>query len=292
MGKIKIGRYSIETSNEDKNLFGKSKITKGDLIAYYQAIAPYMIPFTKNRPLTMLRYPGGITSEGFYQKDIPDYFPQWIKRIEIQKQSDGKTKYIVCNNAATLVYLANQACITPHIWLSKIDRLDYPDQMIFDLDPPSMKMFPTICKIAFAFKELLESEKLIPFVKLTGSRGLHITVPIRRKKNFDEVRDYAQNIAKQLIDQYPQELTMEIRKAKRGKKIFVDTLRNAFAQTAVAPYAVRAKKGAPVAAPIYWEDLHNTKLTSQQYSIKNILRRLEKKGNPWEAFFSQARSIK
>ena len=245
MGQIKVGRYLVTTTNEDFILFPKSKITKGELVDYYYEIAPLMVLYTKDRPLTMVRYPRGIDKEGFYQKDAPDYFPNYIKRKTIKKKEGGSTSYVVCNNEATLVYLANQGCITPHLWLSKIDKLDYPNKMIFDLDPPPPgKKFTLIRKTALRLKELLEEIGLVPFVKTTGSKGLHVVVPLKRTAGFDEVRAFARQIAEQLIMHDPKNLTLEIRKDKRRGRTFIDTLRNAFAQTAVAPYAVRPKEKA------------------------------------------------
>ncbi len=292
MGRIKVGRYVVTTTNEDFILFGKSKITKGDLIEYYHRIAPIMLPYLKNRPLTMVRYPSGIDQEGFYQKDTPDYFPQWIKRKRIKKKEGGSTNYVVGQNQATIVYLANQGCIAPHLWLSKIDKLHYPDMMIFDLDPALGTNFTLVRNTALKLKTLLESVGLISFVKTTGSKGLHIVVPLKRTADFDTVRAFAREIAKILIVQDPKHLTLEIRKEKRGNRVFIDVLRNAFAQTAVAPYAVRPKEKAPVAMPISWNEVKDSKLISQRYTIKNVFKHLEKHGDEWEGMHRYARSIK
>lgn len=293
MGRIKVGRYVVETSNEDIVFFPKSKITKGDLIEYYHRIAPIMIPYTKNRPLTMLRYPSGIEQEGFYQKDAPPYFPEWIERIAIKKLEDGITNYVVANNKATLVYLANQGCITPHVWLSKIDKVYYPDMMIFDLDPPGTGTnFTLVRKTALKLKELLESLEFVSFVKTTGSKGLHVVVPLKRTADFDVVRACAKAIAQKLVAQDPKHLTLEIRKEKRGNRIFIDVLRNAFAQTAVAPYAVRPREKAPVAMPISWDEVEDSKLISQRYTIENVFKRLDRYGDEWSMMNRYARSIK
>jgi bifunctional non-homologous end joining protein LigD len=290
---VKCGRHAIKISNENKIIFPKSKITKGDLIEYYYHIAPIMLPYMKNRPLNMLRYPNGIDQEGFYQKEIGDYFPSWIKRKVIKKREEGKTQYVVCNNAATLVYLANQACITPHLWLSRIDKLDTPDQMIFDLDPPPPGTnFHLVQKIALRLKEIIEESGLTPFVKTTGSKGLHITVPLKRTTNFTEVRVYARAFAQRLVDDDPKNITLEMRKEKRGKRIFIDTLRNAFGQTAAAPYSVRPLEGAPIATPLFWDEVFDKKLTSRRYTIKNIFDYLQKEGDPWHDMHTYAKSIK
>ena len=240
-----------------------------------------MLPYIKDRPLTMHRFPDGIAKQGFYQKDAADYFPDYILLQPIEKSGGGVVDYVVANNQATLVYLANLACITPHVWLSRIDKLDYPDRMIFDFDPSPGVPFSAVAWAAFQTKALLEDLGLISFVMTTGSRGVHVVVPIKRRYDFDEVRDFARNVAKILVARYPKKLTLEIRKAKRGKRIFVDTLRNAWSATSVAPYAVRAKAGAPVATPITWQELKRG-VTSQKYTIKNIFQRISRVKDPWQ----------
>ncbi|MEX0940708.1 MAG: non-homologous end-joining DNA ligase [Candidatus Babeliales bacterium] len=293
MGSIKMGPYTIETSNEDKIFFPKSKITKGDLVEYYKKISKIMVNYTKKRPLTMVRYPNGIHAEGFYQKDTPDYFPDWIDRKKVAKKEEGSTNYVIANNRATLVYLANQGVITPHLWLSKVDKLEYPDMMIFDLDPPPPgKKFASVRKTALKLKQLLESIDLKPFVKTTGSKGLHVVVPLKPTEKFDKVRNLARKIAELLVHDNPKELTLEVRKNKRGEKVFIDTLRNAFAQTAVAPYGVRPKEKAPVATPISWDEVEDSSLTSQRYTIESVFNRLDKHGDPWKGMTRHARSIK
>jgi len=281
MGKIKVGRYTIETSREDTILFPADKITKGNLIQYYTSIAPIMLPHVQNRPISMQRFPSGIDEENFYQKDAPDYFPSWIRRQTIQKQ-DGHVDYVIINNTPTLAYLANQACIVIHTWLSRIDKIDKPDRIIFDLDP-SYPDFNLIRKAARMFHDFLEDIGLGSFVMTTGSRGVHIVVPITRRYTFDDTKSFAQDIGSLFVIQHPEMFTMEIRKEKRGKCIFIDTLRNAFGQTGVAPYSVRAKKNAPIATPLFWDEIDSSTLKPDLYTIKNIFKRLEKLGDPWES---------
>ncbi|TET06743.1 ATP-dependent DNA ligase [Candidatus Dependentiae bacterium] len=290
MGTIRLGRYVIKTSNEDKILFPKHKITKGELIDYYHRIGPIMVPYTKNRPISMVRYPDGIKEEGWYQKDAGEYFPKWIKTKPIKKQKDGYTNYVVINNVATLVYLANQACIAPHIWLSKIDKLNYPDRMIFDLDP-SGKDFNMVRKGALLIKEKLDELALPSFVMTTGSRGVHIVVPLKRVHTFDWVRTFAYDLSTILIKHNPDLFTLEIRKVKRKELVFIDTLRNAFGQTGIAPYAVRPKPGAPVATPIEWKEVNNSRLRPNQYTIRNIFTRLDRIGDSWKGIDRHAVSL-
>lgn len=287
---MKVGRHVIQLSNLEKELFPKDYITKGDLIQYYHNIADIMIPHMKNHPITMQRFPNGITQEGFYQKDISDYFPAWIKSVPVTKQEGGIVRYALCNDAATLIYLANQGCITLHLWLSTKSKLDYPDRLIFDLDA-SHKDFASVKKTAFLLKDVFETLELVPFVMTTGSRGLHVVVPLKKRDTFDEVRSFARDLAEYLVHEHPDMLTLEMHKEKRKKRIFLDILRNAFGQTGVAPYAVRALPGAPVATPITWQELQKSVSDSQQYTIKNIFRRLGRRDDPWDKFDTQARSL-
>jgi len=289
MEKIKVGRRTVRITHGDNILFPKSKITKDELIKYYHDIAKLMLPHMKNRPLTLQRFVDGIGKEGFYQKNASDYFPAWIKTKAIKKKEDGTVNYVVCNDGATLLYLANQLTITFHLWLSKIDKLTYPDKMIFDLDP-SVKGFAVVRTAARHLKKVLEDELgLITFLMTTGSRGLHVVVPLRRTADFDTVRQFARDVANVLVARYPKALTTEMRKAKRGKKIFIDYLRNAFAQTGVAPYSVRAKEGAPVATPIEWKELGT--VHPDTFTIKNIFKRLSRKSCPWQNVYKQVCSL-
>jgi bifunctional non-homologous end joining protein LigD len=288
--KLKFGKYTVELSNVDKVFFPDESYTKGDLIDYYRKIADYMLPYLEERPLVMLRYPDGIEGESFFHKNAPDYFPEWIKTESISKEEGGTVNHVICNNAATLTYIANQGCVTPHIWLSKRDKINYPDTLIFDLDPPG-KDFGEVIFAAGKLRGLLENElDIASFVKTTGSKGIHVEIPLLRKENFDKVREFAQNAAEVLANRYSERLTTEVRKNKRKGRVFIDVARNAYAQTAAAPYAVRAKPGAPVATPIEWDEL-DSGMSPQKYNIKNIFRRLSQKKDPWKDFRKHAQSI-
>lgn len=284
---LKVGRYAIELTHEDKRIF--PGISKGEFVAYYQTIAPIILPYMKNRPVTMHRFVNGIAQEGFYQKDAGSYFSSWISTKAIKKQGGGVVHYVVCNNAATLVYLANQLCITPHIWLSKIDKLRYPDRMIFDLDP-SINNFRYVCKVAERLRELLQARELTPFVMTTGSRGLHVVTPLKRTHTFNQVRAFARTIAQEIVNDDPKRCTLEFYKQQRKSAIFIDILRNTYAQTSVAPYAVRARPGAPVATPLLWDELPDLR-SSHYYTIRTLQKRLETVGDPWDFITRYARSL-
>lgn len=276
---IEVGNRTIEVSKPDKLLFPDDGITKYDLIDYYARVAATALPLWRDRPLSMHRYPDGIGAEGFFQKDVPDYFPDWIERAELSKEG-GTVEYILGNNASTLAYIAEQGCITPHLGLSRVDRIDCPDRLMFDLDP-SDDDFGKVQYAARRVRELMDDLDVTTYVQATGSRGLHVIVPLDRSQPFDMVRALAGTIADRLADRSPDRLTVEHRKAKRGDRVFLDYLRNAYGQHAVAPYGVRARPGAPVATPVDWDEALAADMEPRKYTIRNIFRRLGRKQDPW-----------
>lgn len=284
---IKVGRRSVAVSSLDKLLFPEDGISKGDLIEYYRQVAADMLPYLKGRPLSLQRFPDGIDGKGFYQKEVPDYFPGWIGRAQIEVLETGEIQaQAVCNDVATLVYLVNQNTITLHPWLSRADRLDSPDKLIFDLDPPAD--FEAARRAARLLRDALTELGLTPFVMTTGSRGLHVVTPLDRKADFDAVRDFAKDLAGLLASQHPDTLTIEMRKDERDGRLFLDYLRNAYASTAVAPYAVRARPGAPVAVPLAWEELDDPHLRSNTYTLRTVPGRLAQTPDPWADFRRRA----
>jgi bifunctional non-homologous end joining protein LigD len=288
---IKVGGREFELSNPEKLMYPGDGITKADVVDYYTRIAPAMLPHLKGRAIVMLRYPDGIGGESFFHKDTPDYFPPWIERVSLPKEG-GHVNYVVCDEAADLAYIAGQACITPHIWLSRYDRPHNPDLLIFDLDPSEGADFNMVRRAAFSIKELLTELGMASFVKTTGSRGLHVTCPLDRSATFDDSRTFAEEAAKYLAGKDPDNLTVEARKQARGQRVLIDALRNSYGQTAVAPFALRAKPGAPVAALITWEELKKPALNSQTYNMKNIFRRISGSKDPWTGMSGKAGGIK
>jgi bifunctional non-homologous end joining protein LigD len=288
MARVTINGKTLELSNEDKVLFPEDGITKGEIIDYYQRIAERMLPHIRSRPVTMIRFPDGIGRPGFYQKDVSDYFPAWLKRVTVARKEGGTTTYPLCNDGASLAYLANQAAVSIHVWLSRAGQLHHPDLMVFDMDPPGGD-FAAARAAARAARALLRELGLVPFVQTTGSRGLHVVVPLDGKSSFTEVRQFSQAVARLLAARRPEQLTTEHRKNKRGDRLFIDTGRNAYAQTFAAPYTVRPRPGAPVAAPLDWSELG--KGDSQRYNIRNIFRRLGRKDDPWESMWKRRCSL-
>jgi len=289
---IKTGKQIIQVNNPDKILYPEDKITKLQVIQYYEKIAPLMIPHLKDRPLTMHRFPDGIIAEGFFQKEAPEYIPPWIEKIKLDNKTGGDTTYILCQNKETLLYIAEQACITPHIWLAKYDKPNHPDKIVFDLDPPTADQFEPVRETALLLKNTLEKLQLNTFAMTTGSKGVHIIIPIEREYTFEQTRLFAQKIAKNLAKNNPKQITVEQRKEKRTGRLFIDTTRNAYAQTSVAPYALRAKKTAPIATPLHWHELENKNINAKTYNINNIFKHLENTPNPWKNIIQQTNTLK
>jgi bifunctional non-homologous end joining protein LigD len=295
--KVRIGGHAVALSNPDKVLFdavnGYGAISKHDLAAYYEDVASAMVPHLRDRPLAVQRFPEGIDGDGFMQKQTPPKLPSWVHHRAVDRVQGGTVAMYVCDNAATLVYLANQAALTLHPWLSRTRNLHRPDRLIFDLDPASDDDFGTVRLAARTLHGILDDLGLHAYAMTTGSRGVHVTVPIDGKDDFDTVRVMALDIARALVDRHPDRLTTAVRKADRKGRLFVDTLRNAYAQHAVAPYSVRPLPGAPVAAPLDWSELDDAKLTARTFALRDIRRRLdETHGDLWKGMARNARSLR
>ena len=287
---VRIGGHDVKITRPEKVLFPQDGITKRDLIEYYRRIAPWILPHLRGRPLALERYPDGIDKPGFFQKTTPSYYPGWIETVTIKKKMGGTVRHVVCDDAATLVYLANQACVTPHIWLSRTDKLDYPDQLVFDLDP-SKDNFEPVRTTAQSLKELLDQLGLPAYLKTTGSRGLHVAVPLKRTESFSSVRAFARAVAWIVVSQEPAQRTLEQRKNMRRGRLFLDTNRNAYAQTVAPAYAVRARRGAPVSVPLDWSELRKKDLRPDGVTIQSLFNRLEKVGDPWVDFWRRGASL-
>jgi bifunctional non-homologous end joining protein LigD len=287
---VKVGRLTVALTNTGKVLFPDDGITKGDLIGYYQAAADVMLPYLRDRPVAMARYPDGITGERIFQKNVGRHFPDWIPRVEVGKQG-GQLCQVVCTKAADLVYLANQATIELHPFLSRVgqedspDQLHRPDMLIFDLDPPDTGHFEAVRTAALRLREILEDDLgLAAFVKTTGSKGLHVQVPLNGREEFDPVREFARDVAALLAAAEPDLVTVEQRKDARHGPVYADIMRNAYAQTAVAAYSVRARPGAPVATPVSWDEVADPALAADSFTLRTLsdrLAQLGKTGDPW-----------
>jgi bifunctional non-homologous end joining protein LigD len=279
---IRAGRRDVRVTHPDKVLFPGDGITKADLIAYLVEVAPAMLPHIRDRPLSLHRFNDGIAGDGFFQKEIPRGAPEWVRRVRVPKQG-GTVCHPLAQDAATLAWLGNQNCITPHVWTSRVDRLDRPDRLVFDLDPAGGdEDFRLVRRTALELRDLLSELGVTAFAMTSGSRGVHVVVPLRRRYGFDRVEPAARAVAEELVARRPDDLTTAFRKQDRGGRLFVDVLRTRWAQTTVAPYAVRARPGAPVAAPLRWEELEDGGLPrSGALTLRDVPGRLARHGDPW-----------
>jgi bifunctional non-homologous end joining protein LigD len=267
---------------KSKLIFPDDGITKNDLINYYQQISHYIIPFLKDRPLTIQRFPEGITKEGFFQQHAR-YLPKWFPTVKLAKKTGGTMKHILCQDTASLLYLVDKGAVVFHRWLSCIQKPNFSDLLVVDIDPPGNK-FDLACKGARKIKKLFERKKLRSFVMTTGSTGLHVVIPIKPMLSFDDSRLFVKNTVQKIVEDSPDEFTLEIRKEKRGERVYFDILRNAYGHTAVAPFSVRALPGAPVAMPLPWSELEDHDLHAQKYTIKNVGKCLKDSPFPWKNF--------
>jgi bifunctional non-homologous end joining protein LigD len=282
-------RIEVEVTHPDRVMFPADGITKRDLVDYYCEVADTMLPHLKSRPLTVQRFPRGIGEKGFVQQDFADTLPDWIKGVEVAKEG-GTLVHPIAERREALGWLANQNCVTLHIWQSRQDKLHSPDRLVIDLDP-SDNDFAVIRATARATAGVLDDLGLACYVQTTGSRGLHVVVPLRGDTDFDTARQFARDVAEVVIADDPKHRTVEARKDKRRDRVYLDVMRNAYAQTAVAPYSVRARAGAPVATPVEWDELETRALRADRFTIRDIRKRLSGQHDPWAEMSRHARSL-
>ena len=261
-------------------LFPDDGITKGELAAYYEAIAPVMVPHIRGRPVTMERYPAGIGRKGFWQKDVSKGFPDWLERIEVPKK-DGTVHHPLVTDTQSLLWVTNQNTITQHVWTSRAPNLYHPDVCVFDLDPSSEDEPEVLRTVALALRDLLAELGLSSWVKTSGSKGFHILVALDGEARTSEVARFADAVGTILVKRDPEHLTQEFSKADRGGRIFVDTGRNGYSATFAAAYTVRAKPGAPVSAPCTWEELERGEVGPRTFSLRTMAGRVADVGDLW-----------
>ncbi|MGH3950016.1 MAG: non-homologous end-joining DNA ligase [Pseudonocardiaceae bacterium] len=278
----------IAVSRPAKVFYPESGVTKGDVVEHFRLVAEVMVPHLRGRPLSLRRFPDGITDEGFFQKEVPDHFPDWIDVADIprRREEKGTSHYVVCSDAASLVYLANQAVLEFHIWPSRVGALDKPDLMVIDIDPPDGKQVGELRSVARRARDVFLALGLEPFVQATGGRGFHVVAPLDPSTGYDTVRQLAREIADLLALLDSDRLTTAIRKDRRGNRIFLDTNRNGYAQTFIAPYSTRARPGAPVAVPLDWGELG--KAEPNGWDLTRLRRRLARKTDPWADIYQHA----
>ena len=277
-------------THPDKVLFPDDAITKGELAAYYEAVAPQMLPHIQGRPVTMERYHRGIGAPGFFQKDVSKGFPDWLERAEVPKKG-GTVHHPLVSDTRSLLWLANQNSITPHVWISRVPDLYQPDICVFDLDPSEDR--PDVLRAAaLALRDLLQELGLRSWIKTSGSKGFHIVVPLDRQAGYGDVAAFAHRVGRVLVSRDPDRLTQEFSKADRGGRILVDTGRNAYSATFAAAYAVRAKTGAPVSAPCTWNEVERGEVGPQTFTLRTMARRIAEVGDVWQDVPRQGQSLR
>jgi bifunctional non-homologous end joining protein LigD len=288
---VRVGRETVALTNLDKLYWPEDGYTKGDLIRYYYEVSKYILPYLKDRPLIMKRYPNGIGGPFFHQHDV-DEAPGFVRTVRVDVEEGHEVDYIVGDNLATLLYMANLGAIERHPWHSRVRDLDHPDWFVFDLDPDKAVEFSTICELALSVRDLLNRIGLESYAKTSGSRGIHVYVPIKPVYSYEEVAALAEAVATRVAEENAQVATVErsLKKRKRGQ-IYVDHMQNARGKSVVAPYSVRPRRGATVSAPLEWSEVKRRKITIQDFNIKTMGRRLSRQGDLFKAVLSRRQSL-
>jgi bifunctional non-homologous end joining protein LigD len=276
-------------THPDKILFPDDGITKGELAAYYEAVAPVMLPHLRGRPITMERYPAGIGAQGFWQKDVSKGFPSWLKRVTVSKKG-GVVRHPIVTDVRSLLWITNQNTITHHVWTSRAPRLNFPDVCVFDLDP-STDDVDAVRRAAIELRDLLSELGLPSWVKTSGSKGFHIVVPLDRKTPMGTAARFATAVGTLFVRRAPDRLTQEFSKADRDGRIYVDTGRNGYSATFAAAYTVRARAGAPVSAPCSWDEIERGAVSPKSFTLRNIEKRIAQVGDLWGDMLRRGRSL-
>ena len=285
----KAADRDVVITHPEKVLFPDEGITKGDLAAYHEIVAPMMLPHLKGRPVTMERYPAGIGKKGFWQKSVEKGFPSWLERVDVPKK-DGVVHHPVVNDERSLMWIVNQNTITQHVWVSRVPRLFNPDVCVFDLDP-SRDDLASVQAAAIGLRDLLEEIGLPSWVKTSGSKGYHLVVPLDGKATTDEVERFAHLVGRVFVSHAPDHLTQEFNKVDRKDRIYIDTGRNGYSATFAAAYTVRAKPGAPVSAPCTWKEIEKSTAAPGAFTIRNMPARIKKVGDIWADMLKSKRSL-
>jgi bifunctional non-homologous end joining protein LigD len=280
MSTTRISGKKLTLTNLDKIYFPDEGYTKGDVIEYYDKVSKYIVKYLKDRPESLRRNPNGIKDEGFFHKDAGDAAPQWIDKYAMYSESaDKQINYIMCNDKASLLYIANMGCIEINPWNSRYMTPDNPDYLVMDLDPSDNNTFDQVIEAANVVHDILERAECKNYCKTSGATGLHIYVPLSAKYDYEQARMFAEMIANLTVEQLSAFTSIERSLKKRGKgNIYIDYLQNKSGQTLSTVYSVRPKPGATVSTPLDWSEVRPG-LTPKNFNIKNIIRRIEQKGD-------------
>lgn len=287
---LEVGGKKISFTNLDRELWPDEGITKYQLIKYYIEVAPFILPHLQDRFLVFQRFPKGIGQPGFYQKNVPEGAPPWIKTADFQG-SEKETRYLLCDSPEILAWLGNKACLEIHPWLSTMYTPDRPDFAVFDLDPPQGTPFEKVCRVALVLHKILKERGFEACPKTSGSRGIQVYLPLKPLYSYEQARDFTAGIFKIVERKLPDLTTTERKVAFRGGKIYLDHLQNARGKTLVAPYSPRPKRGAPVSAPLLWEELTEPSLVPSNFNIRTILPRLHSRGDLFAPVFLNKQEI-
>ncbi len=276
-------------THPDKVLFPDDGITKGELAAYYETIAPLLLPYLRGRPITMERYPSGIGAKGFFHKNVARGFPAWLERVEVPKKG-GTVHHPLVSDVRSLLWLANQNSITPHAWTSRVPDLRHPDLCVFDLDP-AVEDADALRAATLAVRDLLQELDLQSWVKTSGSKGFHIVVPLEAGTSFRQVARFSDRVGALLVKRHPDRLTQEFSKSDRQGRILIDTGRNAYSATFAAAYAVRPRTGAPISAPVSWEEVESGAVGPATFTLRTMEKRVAEVGDLWTALLERPQSL-
>lgn len=277
----------IKITNADKVFWEQEKITKGDVIDYYNKMAEYILPYIIDRPQSLYRTPDGITKEGFFQKNVEGMVPDWVRTRRIKSKSTGETiEYLLCQNKETLIYMANIGCIEINPWTSRVGSINSPDYIIFDLDPNETSIENLIIT-AQKIKELLDGLGVKGYLKTSGGKGLHIFIPVKPHYTYNQTKKISYIISKTVNMALPGITSLERNREKRKGKIYLDFLQNGKGKTMTSVYSLRPKKGATVSTPIEWNEL-TAAFNVKEYTIKTVPERVRLKGDLWKNFFRDA----
>lgn len=286
---LEITGQEVQLSKLDKILWPETGYTKADLIDYYAAVFPYMGPHLHQRPLVFTRYPNGIAAKSFYQKNAPENLPEWIQTFAWEGHEGNLKQYVLVQAAADLVWLANQACIEIHPWMSRINTVDYPDFMVFDLDPTEANSFDQVITAAQLLKHLMDQLNLRVYAKTSGASGLHVYLPLRNRYTYAQIRKFGQFIGEMISKSLPDIVTIERSVQRRGERIYFDFLQNGLGKTVCAPYCVRPRPDATVSAPVKWEEL--PAISPALFTIKTLPPRLQQLGDLFQAVLTDQQEL-
>ena len=289
---VRVGKIMLHITNEEKVYWPGENILKKDLIGYYSEVADFILPYLKNRAESLHRFPNGIKGMSFYQKNMEkEKIPSWLTTEKIFSESNHEyLDYLICNDKATLIYMANLGCIEMNPWNSKIKKLDYPDWVVLDLDPEQIE-FREVARTAIEIKKTLDEIGIKCYPKTSGATGMHVYVPLGANYTYEEARKFGQLIAELVNEKLPATTSLIRSPAKRQKKVYIDYLQNSRGQTLASPYSVRPRPGATVSTPLFWKEV-NDKLDPGKFTLKTILNRLDKVGDLWKPVLGKGENIK